>query len=242
MIENTTGELKATRYLFTRNLHEMTREKSISYYGYGIHNSISESISKKTGKRLGFSCSVELLKDYLYYLPQNTTLRDASSFNFYDNSLPFLTQSSHMFDDIYIGTHPGDRDLKDILHRADRIVVCLKQDLSALTDYYSLYSSLLPKSHFLICSYKQNKKPAISDFLKKFGIPSSCISAVPYNAAFAQALSRGELFDFMYDNYYCLKGRGNEQLMTKLMYVADRISLYRTEQNLERKEIVNGVF
>ena len=181
----------------------------------------------------------EIIPKHLYYLPQSGYIHN----ELFDYELNLnLSHFFHHIDDIsdlcYIDTAPLNLNSKAILEDADLIVVNLCQNQNFLEDFIQSYSSLIPKSVFLIGNYSNRNILSCRRISELYEIPLENIAPIPWNQAFWEASTRGRIVEFMTSNYRCTNDNTNFRFIQSAKKAAGMIiKQAELSGNLVRKEM-----
>ncbi len=86
------------------------------------------------------------------------------------------------------------------LEEADIVVVFLSQDVTEIQKFFDRFSSLIPKTLFIIVDYKKNKKVTPRTVSAKYGIDVKNIGSIPHNNEYTEACEEGRLEFFLRSN------------------------------------------
>lgn len=155
--------------------------------------------------------SMEILNSSLYYIPPaNITNTRTFDFDLYDKVESILDIFETFADITYIDTSNGNNlSSKIILDEADLVVVNLSQNNSMIQHFFDNYSSILHKCVFIISSYKKNAKLTIHKISKTHLIDKSNIAIIPYNVEYQEAVSHGNIVEFLMRNFSCKRSHPN---------------------------------
>lgn len=109
---------------------------------------------------------------------------------------------------------------KIILNEADIVVVNLNQNHKVIQDFFDNYSSILHKTFFVLGNYEPYSRFDIQAISKHYKIKPDCISAIPYNYEFREALLTGTVVDFILRNYNCSRRDDNYYFINQLKKTA----------------------
>jgi hypothetical protein len=154
---------------------------------------------------------MEILNSSLYYIPpRNITNTRTFDFDLYDKIESILEVFETFADIIYIDTSNGNNlSSKIILDEADLVVVNLAQDDSMIQHFFDNYSSILHKCVFIISSYRKKSKLNINKISKTHLIDKSNIAIIPYNVEYREAVSHGNIVEFLMRNFSCKRSHPN---------------------------------
>jgi len=155
--------------------------------------------------------SMEILDSSLYYIPPaNITNTRTFDFDLYDKVESILDVFETFADIIYIDTSNGNNlSSKIILDEVDLVVVNLAQNNSMIQHFFDNYSSILHKCVFIISSYRKKSKLNINKIFKTHLIDKSNIAIIPYNFEYQEAVSHGNIVEFLMRNFSCKRSHPN---------------------------------
>ena len=151
----------------------------------------------------------------------------------YENEMemiaPILFEKMEEFTQVlFIDVSPGNNLLsKKLIETSDLTVVNLSQNMNVLDNYFSLFDSFIQgKVFYLFGNYDNRSKYNIKNIQKKYKqIKSSNSGVIPYNVAFKDSLTDGNMIDFFRDNINCLKSEENHLFLKKISCVTEKILL-----------------
>ncbi|BCJ95782.1 hypothetical protein acsn021_33510 [Anaerocolumna cellulosilytica] len=162
--------------------------------------------------------SMEILDNYLYYIPVNHYLnRYIFDYQLNDNIGKILKASEKFADIIYIDTsNENNLSSKYILEEVDLVVVNLVQNSSMIKYFFDNYSSILDKSVFLFSRYHKTSNLNIQKISKTYSINKSDLAVIPYNIEYQEAVLKGTVVEFLSSNYNCKRKNPNYGFMREL--------------------------
>ena len=107
-----------------------------------------------------------------------------------------------------------------ILEEADIVVSFLPQDSVKIQMFFDNYSSLIPKSLFIIDDFRKNGGCIPKNLSMKYRINRECIGIVPYCHAYIQACEEGNMESFLKKNLNCSTRNPNFYFMYHLQKTA----------------------
>jgi len=155
--------------------------------------------------------ATEISNSSLYYIPPaNITNTRTFDFDLYDKIESILDMFETFADITYIDTSNGNNlSSKIILDEADLVVVNLAQNNSMIQHFFDNYSSILHKCVFIISGYRKKAKLNINKISKTHLIDKSNIAIIPYNFEYQEAVSHGNIVEFLMRNYSCKRSHPN---------------------------------
>lgn len=127
------------------------------------------------------------------------------------------------------------------LDEADVVVVFLSQDEAEIQKFLERFSSLIPKTLFIIEVRLKNNKYSRRDFSAKYGIDIRNIGIIPQNNAYKEACEEGRLEFFLKSNLNQTYRTPQDNFMSKLkntttlLYernICETIKEYKNEQGI----------
>ena len=107
-----------------------------------------------------------------------------------------------------------------ILEEADLVVSFLPQDTVKIQIFFEYYSSLIPKSLFIIDDFRKNGACIPKNLSIKYRINKECIGVFPYCYAYIQACEEGNIEAFLKKNLNCSTRNPNFYFMYNLQKTA----------------------
>ena len=104
----------------------------------------------------------------------------------------------------------------NILEEADVVVSFLPQDSIKIQIFFEHYSSLIPKSLFIIDDFRKNGGCIPKNLSIKYRINRDCIAIFPYCHAYIQACEEGNMEYFLKKNLNCSTRNPNFYFMYHL--------------------------
>lgn len=155
--------------------------------------------------------SMEILDNYLYYIPVNHHLNRYIFDYWLNDNIGKILKASEKFADItYVDTsNENNLSSKYILEEVDLVVVNLVQNSSMIKYFFDNYSSILDKSVFLFGNYHKNSKLNIQKISKTYSLNKADVAVIPYNLEYQEAVLKGTLVEFLSSNYYCKRKTPN---------------------------------
>lgn len=83
------------------------------------------------------------------------------------------------------------------LDEADIVVAFLSQNAAEIQKFFTRFSSLIPKTLFVIEVRQRKNRKFRRDFLTKFGVDIRNIGIIPYNSEYIEACTEGKLEYFI---------------------------------------------
>lgn len=103
-----------------------------------------------------------------------------------------------------------------ILEEADLVIIFLPQDSIKIQIFFEHYSSLIPKSLFIIDNFRKNGSCIPKNLSRKYRIDKESIGIFPYCYAYEQACEAGNMESFLKKNLNCSTRNPNFYFMYHL--------------------------
>ncbi len=172
------------------------------------------------------NCCFSLLNNRLSLLPG--TMKNNKDYFHEDMEklvINMLRYIEVFHDLVFIDTNPGMNDLtRKVIHEADLLVVNLNQNLNMLNHVLKEPLFEDKKTFYLIGNYDKASKYNIYNLrrmYKKLNRKNS--SVIPYNTEFQDAISDGELIDFVKRNLQCGREDKNYYFINQLRQASIKI-------------------
>lgn len=181
---------------------------------------------------------IEILDNSLYYIPpSNITNTRTFDFDLYYKIKPMLEVFETLADITYIDTsNKNNLSSKIILDEADLVVVNLAQNNSMIQHFFDNYSSILHKCVFIIGNYRKKAKLNIKKISKTHLIDQSSIATIPYNVEYQDAVTHGNVVEFLMRNFSCKRNNPNYNFIKEVKQAVEmimrNIKLYHKEECL----------
>lgn len=207
-------------YLYRENLGlsyfgnrkaRMLLEFGTNYYeGVGIEG-LLRKIYREPRKNVAIRPYLqEVVRKHLYYIPQSQNIHSELFDYELNENLDRLYQLLNDTSNItFINVAPNNLSTKTILDRANLIVVNLSQNPVYIQDFFENYSSLIPKSIFIINNYSKDSIIHYKSLIHKYGIKQDQITRIPYNEQFIESYHMGRVVEFMLRHYKCESNDSN---------------------------------
>lgn len=180
----------------------------------------------------------EIISNHLYYLPQSGYIRrELFDYELNLNLTPLFNMLCATSDICCIDTAPLNLNSKTILEQADLIVVNLCQNQNFLEDFFQSYSSLIPKSVFLIGNYSDRNILSYKRISNLYEIPLEDITPLPWNQAFQEASTCGRVVEYITSNFRCTNDNPNYRFIQSIRRAAGMIIRKAESTGKLRREI-----
>lgn len=105
----------------------------------------------------------------------------------------------------------------DALEEADAVVIFLPQDRVKIQKFFDQYSSIIPKSLFLINDYRKEGDYFPRMLASKYQIKKENIGIFPYCTDFHRACKEGKVIGFLKSNLKCFSNNPNYYFISNLI-------------------------
>ena len=148
-----------------------------------------ESCFSKTKKWHMPKYITTLIERQLYYVSMREWENES------ETSIPELIKYLELnMDIVFINlANRTDNEAKELLRKADLVVVNLKQKNSDFDRYYAQYANLSKRIFLLIGNYFENEECNIESLQRKYRIPKGQLAVIPNNPEYQVACARGVL-------------------------------------------------
>jgi hypothetical protein len=214
------------------------REVGTNYYdGGGIEGLLRKIYRGNYSPDILNSYLKEIINNYLFYIPQSKIIHKELFDYEFDHCFRQLCKLVEEAADISMIDTESQSNLstKTILEEADLIVVNLCQNQMVLDHFFTYYSSLISKAVFLISNFDHHCALTGRKISDLYQIPLESIILLPNNDFYQNAYSNGAVVEFIYRNYYCLRGTPNYAFMQAVKN-AVAIIFRNAEQLIKQKE------
>ncbi|MBP1755918.1 MAG: putative rane protein [Firmicutes bacterium] len=214
-------------------------EVGTNYYdGSGIEGLLRKIYRGDIRSNILKSYLKEIIHKHLYYIPQSRMLHNEIFDYELDHSIePLFHMIDESADLCFIDTASNNNlSTKIILQEADLIVVNLCQKSSVLDDFFLQYSSLIPKSVFIISNYDTHSIYTIRQIAKLYQISIDKMIPIPCNERYSNAYISGSVYEFISRNLNCLKDNSNFSFIQSVKK-ASLMIIKRVEAIAQQKEI-----
>lgn len=173
-----------------------------------------------------YNASYSLLRDKLFLLPGTTK----NNQEFYEMDMEkvinnILKSAERFYDVVYIDTNSGKNNLsQQVVETSDLVIVNLNQNKWVIDRYFKEYKFNQSKVFYLIGNYDRRSMNNIRNLRRQYRSLNSQNSAViPYCTEFTDAMSNGNLIDFILKNKCAAKDDKNGYFMENVALAAHKI-------------------
>lgn len=190
----------------------LLHDVGVNYYeGGGIEGLLRKIYRGNHDQAILKSYLKDIIQDHLYYIPQSGIINSALfDYEFNLNSAILFSMLEEAVDIYFIDTASfNSLSSKSILEDSDLIVVNLCQSKKYIDDFFHNYSSLIPKSVFILGSYSFHSMYTCKRIAHNYGLLPDNITPIPENELFDEACVQGRAVEFITRNYMCVKDNPN---------------------------------
>lgn len=208
MLENHLDREGLGRALLGCQWDRMVHEPRDYYYAGGQNDLFIKELSKRIHRRFIDSTTVEIIEDSLTYVYQNFMVSpELFEYDFCRNMLPKIENNSSFDSVCFIDTAAKNNlSTKEILDKANIVVINLRQSLPGIRKFFEEYSSLIPKAVFIISDFHRKNPINRRFFAEKYGIPPRQIGVVPHSENLYAAVCDGSIPAFISRNRKLRRG------------------------------------
>lgn len=205
--------------------NQFVREENYYFNHLGLDSLMKRLNSKIRDEQMIKKASIGFFNNNIFYIPHSQIKsKEVLEYELNQVIMPLLLQSEEFSNLVFIDTiNSNNITSKVILDEADLVVVNLSQDSIIINHFFENYSSLLSKSVFIIGSYNHNSRYNLKNIQRKYRIKNENIAVIPYNIELKDALSEGNVIEFISRNYYCKKEDSNYYFIKELKHATDMI-------------------
>lgn len=212
----------------------------LGYYEQG--DSFLKFLRKETGKAVYQGRSLEIIREQMYFLPLNQSLRPDIYEYLFDRELPDLRDyCESKYDFFFLNlADSGNLSTKTALEYANQVVICMPASEWALELLMERYSALLPKA--LIVFHGEPDSNFLRRMRRRYPAFRERMMFLPVTKEWKEVVREGRVLDFGSEgtNRGCLER--SRAVFQKLRYLA--FSVMRKEKNdrLLRYEDMKALF
>lgn len=197
------------------------------YYERG--DSFLKFLAKQTGKSLSHGRTLEIVKDYLFFLPLNQSLRnDIYEYGFDQELHEILEFAERHFDFLFMNTaDSGNLSTKTILNLSETVVVCLPASEWIVDYFMEHYSGLIEKSVLLI--HGEPDSGFYKRIRRKYALFRDRMMYLPITEELREYVREGRITDYWFQNEAMPRAKGKDTLQ-KLKYLSFQL-LRRERKN-----------
>lgn len=180
----------------------------------------------------------EVIHEHLYYIPQSRVIHsEIFDYEFNRCVLPLFKLIEQNSDICYVDTASSNNlSTKTILEESDLIVVNLCQNQIILDDFFLNYSSLIPKSVFVISNYDSHAFLRVKRIAEMYQISLEDIVMIPKSITYELAYKQGSVVEFITGNYRCLKDTPNYAFISSIKK-ATQVIIRKAANLIKQNEI-----
>ena len=165
--------------------------------------------------------AVEVIKEYLYYVPQSKVINHlAYEYALNEELIPIIRRYERLSDYTMIRARNGNNlSTKQVLDIADIVMVELSQNYDLLDEFFDNYSSIRHKAIFIFNQYK-TKSISIYHIMNKYRIKKDQVIVISEHQPMKAACLGGNLLNYIKTNNDCNKGSENYRCVRELKRAA----------------------
>lgn len=243
LLENYLGKENLGKVLSVDNQLIYDKGVTTGYYeGKGIEGLLRRIYRGENYSGLLKNYWREIIPNHLYYIPQQGVINsELFDYELYYNLYELVSIIDKNTDLCYINlNHQNHLSSNAFLQGADLIVVNLYQNQDYLNEFFKNFSSLIPKSIFIVGNYSPKSPLSCKRMARLYDIPLEDISPIPYNAEFQVACESNGAKEFINSNYFCNKKDPNYLFVLGIRRAAFLISKKLKECYEQTKEEVKN--
>lgn len=179
--------------------------------------------------------AVELIQDYLYYVPQSKVINHLAYEYQLNQELSTILKIYEKISDLTLirARNGNNLSTKQVLDEADLVLVELTQDYHVLDEFFDNYSSICHKAIFVFSHYKRNSI-SIYHIMNKYHLKKEQIVVLTEYHPLNAASVTGNLAAFIKENYNCRKESNHYRCMRELRRAAKMILQYERGELFEK--------
>lgn len=168
--------------------------------------------------------AVEVIQDYLYYVPQSKVMNHlAYEYQLYQELTTIIKSYENISDFIMVRARNGNNlSTKQVLDEADLVMVELSQDYNVLDAFFDNYSSIRQKAFFVFSQYKRNSI-SIHHIMDKYHLNKDQVIVLTEHAPLNAACIAGNLVSYLKGNNNCKKESEHYRCVRELRRAAKMI-------------------
>lgn len=216
MFENHFNTQGISQRLFPKHMLRRIAEESVYC---GRRNAADIQIPCFSQKINGFGdyYNIEVVEHSLFYVRQPNENPELFDYEFHCGVMPLLSGYSGEDKIAFIDTRRGNSiSSKIILEDADVIAVVLRQSMREIQDFIQNYSSLLPKTFFIIGNYVPNMNCNLREICRQFGFMRERIGVIPHSDEYEHAMMNGRTKEYLLSNFVGAKTKKEHNFMQEL--------------------------
>lgn len=243
MSENYLGVDNLGRHLIGESYNGLRREYDrlqSGYYGRG--DSFLRFLKSKTGRNIYMGRSLEIVRDHLYFLPLNQSLRsDIYEYGFEREFHDIREYCDARFDFLFVNTESsGNLSTKLVLEYSRMVVICIPTAEWVIDLVMEKYASLLPKA--ILVFHGDPDSGFLRRMRRKFPAFRNKMLFIPVTKELKEAVRETRVIEFAEEEQKRREEGAESKVMQKIRYLA--FSAMRVEKNSEvlRYEDMRGLF
>lgn len=207
-----------------RRFYYVKEDSNYIVHQHGMDQILNNLHSTATLGPLLRKSAVEVIQDYLYYVPQSKVINHlAYEYQLYQDLTTILGCYERMSDLIVVRTRNGNNlSTRQVLYEADLVMVELSQDYDMLDEFFDNYSSIRQKAIFVFSQYKTNSI-SIYSIMSKYHIKKEQIIVLTEHIPLNSACVSGNLVSYLKIYHNCEKESEHYRCIRELKRAARMI-------------------
>ncbi len=206
MLSNHYNQENLGRSLLGETYDEMLKEEC-NYFANGSAQNYIKQLINRSNRRQHTENILEVIDDGLYYYVDcpifNSRISDMKAEEEMESVLEYLKQHAEL---IFIDAKSQESlSTKHLLESADIVVVNLRQEETAIRNFFKRYSSLLGKCVFVLSAYQKNSGYMKKRFVHEFRIHPGRVAVIPFSPIFHANICDGRIVEYITENAECKK-------------------------------------
>lgn len=199
-----------------QNSYDMLHEKNSYFVENGLGRVLSYcDAGGEVSSGMIYRTCLSVFDQRVFYLPTGGMNRDLMEFRLKRHAGEVMELLEQFYNTVCVDISSSPLESsREILKKADLIVVNLCQNNQLLSHFFRNYSEIKKKAFYVIGNYDVDSVITKSDIITRFDLPGNIVGTIPYNRKFADALTRGNVIPFLLKNYYCGKNNVNYDFMS----------------------------
>lgn len=114
---------------------------------------------------------------------------------------------------------------RNALDEAELLIVFFTQDETDFQNFFKRFSSLVPKTIFVIVDYQRNSEHSFQSLKEKYGIKRENIEVIPKNSDFYKACEEGNIGRFITSAGHSIDAEDNSNFIVSIKKIAKKIHI-----------------
>ena len=189
-----------------RRFYYVKEDQNYYVHRHGMDQILDQMYTTTQREPLLSKSAVEVIQDYLYYVPQSKVLNHlAYEYQLYQDFTTIVGLYEKLSDLVMIRTKSGNNlTTKQVLDTADLILVELNQDMNVLDEFFDNYSSIRQKAIFVFSQYKKSST-SIYKIMEKYHLRKEQVIVLSEHQPMSAAYIAGNLVHYLKGYNNCRK-------------------------------------